>query len=412
MRGSARVRALQLLLAMLALAGGLFVWNAWTTGRDRATALGEATPGQRKFFVALATRPDAANFYKGLEPTERRKMAENMARHTDAPEMARLAVVLLGTLDEDARASLAATLAAIGPVQTQAVAAELKESGGFQRNAVFAALRAAGEGAVTEAAEQLAVPAARANAIAFLVERGRTAIPVAMPYLDHEDRDTRGAAADVLGKIRAPEAVEKLTTMYEEAPADERVAYLTALSSIADLRSEALLVKTLRDRSSPSELRSLAAIGLGRVGSPSAIRLLWGLQGESDLDLRLAVVSGLQTAGDEALSPGILSPFVLQVASGCRGPNSDRLIASALNSSLPSLALAAARAAVGREPSVEALRAAWSRFDPDLHGDVVDAICAALASTDSGLAELRALASSDHRAAAFAVRRLALAGES
>lgn len=395
---------------MLALAGGLFAWNAWKTGRDRAIALGEATPDQRAFFVSLATRPDAANFYKGLEPGERRRMAENMGRHTDAPEMARLAVVLLSTLDEDARASLAAMLEKMGPVQTKAVAAELKESGGFQRNAVFAALRAAGAPAVREAAEQLSVPPARANAIAFLVERGGAAIPVVMPYLDHADRETRGAAADVLGKVRSAEAVEKLTAKYASAPADERVAYLTALSSIADPRSEALLTKTLSDRTAPSELRSLAAIGLGRVGSSSGISLLWTFDAEPDLDLRLSAMSGLQAAGDASLVGKGPTAFVLEVASGIGGPIADGLIDKALRLGEAGTVLGAARASKGRGQAVPSLKAALSRFDPDLHGDVADAICAALASTDSGLAELRALASSDHRAAAFAVRRLSLVG--
>lgn len=403
---SPRRQAVWLLVGLLAFAVLLGAYSAWRTAEARKLALGSPSPAQRAYFVGSVERPEVESFFKGLSSAEKVRFAGNLGRH-DAPELAKLIVKLLATFDKEARDALTASLVQLAKTQPKAVAEQLTQTGGFQRYAIFQALAGAGNASLDCAADQLAVAAARTNAIAFLVSEGSSAVPPLLRQLGHKDKDVRAAAAEALGKLRAGEAVAPLTARYRTAPEDERIAYLTALSAIADPRTRELLRAAFTDPSSRPDVRSVSALGLGRIGRPEDLRLLWAAASTPDLDLQIAIVSGLQFAGEAALVEATVSVMSLKVAAGIRGPRSKALIERGLASGDRSLVLEAARAARRRPELVATLERALRRYDPALNGDLVDPVLEALAQSEAGHAVLRRLAN-DPALGSLASRWLAL----
>ncbi|MCW5943828.1 MAG: HEAT repeat domain-containing protein [Fimbriimonadaceae bacterium] len=404
---SPRRQAVWLLLGLLVFAVLLGVYNAWRTAETRKLALGSPSSAQRDYFVASVDRPEVESFFKALPSSEKVRFAKNLGAH-DAPGLAKLIVKLLATFDKDARDALTESLVRLAKTQTKAVAEQLTQTGGFQRYAVFRALAEAGETSLNATAGQLSVTDARTNAVAFLVSEGSASVPPLLRQLAHKDKDVRGAAAEALGKLRAREAVDALTERYRTAPVDEGIAYLTALSAIADPRSRDLLREAFVNPQTRPDLRSVSALGLGRIGRPEDLKLLWDASGTPDLDLQVAIVSGLQFAGEASLTEAPLSLISLRVAAGVKGPRSDALIERGLASGSRPLLAEAARATRRRPELVGALERAVRRYDPAMRGDLVDPLLEALAQTEAGHAVLRRLAD-DQAVGSLASRRLALA---
>lgn len=403
---SPRRQAVWLLIGLLAFAVLLGAYSSWRNTETKKLALGSPNAAQRDYFVGSVERPEVESFFKGLTSAEKVRFAQNLGRH-DAPELAKLIVKLLATFDKEARDALTASLVQLAKTQPKAVAEQLTQTGGFQRYAVFQALSGAGAASLDHAADQLAVADARTNAVAFLVGEGAAAVPSLLRQLGHKDKDVRAAAAEALGKLRSREAVPALTDRYRNAPEEERIAYLTALSGIADPRSRDLLRAAFADPRSRPDVRSVSALGLGRIGRPEDLWLLWEAATTPDLDLQIAIVSGLQFAGEAALESAVPTVVSLKVAAGVQGPRSLALIERGLASGDRRLVAEAARSARRRPELVAVLERALHRYDPALRGDLVDPILEALTQSEAGHAVLKRL-SQDSALGSLVARRLAL----
>jgi HEAT repeat protein len=381
-------------LALLILAAGAMAgWSSYQSRSEHRLALGPASPDQERFFAALSARPDAQTFYKKLAPGEKQTMAARLAEHEDL-RVAELAGLLLADFDPDARRALAVALGRLAARNHEAAISQLKHSGGFQRAGVFAALDSLGPEGVQAAAAALRRPESRTNAGAYLVQAGRHSVGVLLTALADRDKNVRLAAADALGKLGARESTPMLLSLIQRSDGADRTAFITALAGTGHPRGFAVLASTLGDGTAPAESRVQAALGLGRIGSDHAVRLLWRMFLASQGEMKAAAKAGLVLAGDAALVDGPPLAARLEIATEVRGGRSDSTILRALAD--PRLRLQALRAAKARGDLVHALEL-WLR-DPSFYqdGELVAAAVEALASTDRGqiaLSKLRSHAS-------------------
>ncbi|MFN3684598.1 MAG: HEAT repeat domain-containing protein [Fimbriimonadaceae bacterium] len=372
------------LLFLILVSVLLAAYNAYSTARDVRLATGPEGAAQRAFFIEAADRPDILTLYQGMTREEKLAAARNIARY-DHPKLAKLVAVLLQDFDAEARKALTETLRLIAARQPKAVAEELKNSSSFQYLGVTAALRSLGEGAIPYVVETLSNGDCRPRAIEFLVNSGAAAIPLVLPKLQATDKDVRLAAVEALGKLRAREAAAPIRKLFYEAPRADRMPYLTALATIAAPEDEGLLQAALNDAAYPTPLRAQAALGLGRIASPTAVRTLWRATGDRDPELVEAAVAGLRLAEDRALLHGSGSPKVVaEVCAGFETPLSNRTLATLLAHPDRAVLDAAVVASRGREALVGPLAAVLARANPEREGELVEAVVDALYSTEPG----------------------------
>jgi HEAT repeat protein len=382
-------RTIRSLGFMIGLGVVLASVNAFTVKRDISMATASKSEEQRQFFIGCAARPDMANFYKSLTPEVRYSMAQNIGRYDD-PQMAALLGTLLGDFDEHAREALTASLVRLAKIQTKAVAEQLKQKGSFQVIAVTRALVESGVPIESLVAEQLSVGDARVNAENLLVDRGTVSIPALLPKLSVTDNDVKLAAADALGKLRAREAIPTLLTLLKEAKPDQYISYLAAISGIGDPSTEGLLSSVITDETVPIPQRATTAVGLGRIGTPSAIATLWRYSDDPDLQLRQSVIAGLSTAGDRALAAHpTLDSAKLQVATGIQSAVANAVVAQAIGESI--LEISAIKSSESRPELVPVLIQHLAKKSVADDGDVITEILKALQSTDLGQREIAKL---------------------
>lgn len=401
-------RNLRAILLLVLLAGGLALLNAYTTRRDVDLATGPANEAQEQFFIAAADRPDIETFYKNLKHEQRVQMAERIGEHRH-PKIAELTGKLLNSFDPQARDALKASLKKLATSETEAVADLLKLGSSFQRLAVFETLDTLGDQAVGLAVARLDKGDFRANAGTYLLTKGKAPIAPLLALLKTtKERDTRLAIADFMGKARAQDAAADLEAWVEKAkswtpdppppPADEvkeaqakrdeSNAHLAAVASIGNPRSEPLLLRSVDDDFLPGPTRAQCLLGLGRIGSPSALARLWKEADSLDKLLAQSAIGGLQIAGDEALDESRPLPQLLAVAAGVRTPKSDAILRRGLASPL---LLQAAEGCAERPALAADLAAALRRTNPDEQGAAADALIRALSTTERGRQELGAL---------------------
>ncbi len=390
-RVSRMARTVRSLLFMALLGAVMAIANFVMNGRDVAAAIGPESNSQREFFVAAAERPDMLIFFKSLTPQQRLSMAENLGRYDD-PKLAKLIVKLLETFDTSAREALTVSLTTLAKKQPAAVAERLEVGGSFQQLAMQTALKSAGSSVLPLVAERLTVAGARPNAVALLVSQGSPSIPALLPMLEHKEKDVRLAAADGLGKLRAKEALLKLGSLYSSTTGDEHYGYLAAIAGVGDASSEQLLTDALNDDALPAPQRSQAALGLGRIGSGSAIDLLWKYAGVENRQIEQSSITALQVVGDRALSAERGTALQrIAVAEGIKTAVGDQVLSRGLRE--PSLRVRASQASAGRPLLVPVLLSQLQGLRAESAGDVADALIAALATTEEGQDSLRDLSS-------------------
>ena len=377
-------RTIVALAAMLLVGVALALLNVFTTRRDLALATGPQSADQRAWLVDAADRPDVAQFFKKLSHEQRVAMAKAVGRYDDAP-LAKLCGILLADFDVEARTNLADALKRIAMAHPEAVADQLKQKGSFQTLGVSAALRPLGRRALPGVVAMLANGDARPAAVAYLVASGDKAVAPLLPKLDDASADVRLAAADALGGLRAQSAVSDLLRVLDKAPPAERPAYLTALSAIGAPSTEALLATILRDPARPLAERTATALGLGRIGTPEAVHLLWENAASDEPTLSTAAYSALATVGPAALDePGQTSANRVQLAGLIPGAEADAVLRAALSD--PTTRLAAVDAGKERASLIPDFARLLSIARED--GDLAAALVSALSASPEGKSRL------------------------
>ncbi len=198
------------------------------------------------------------------------------------------------------REAIIASVTRLAAKHMDEVVAGLASAETFVRNGSALALSAQGEAAVPKLVEQLKVPAAAAAASVALSRIGPIVTPQVLPLLKGKQDDaTRIAAADLLGKLKDNRATPDLLRI-AKTPATSAAA-VSALASIADPRAKGELLAAIKSATFSSEVRSQAAVALGRIGGDDCIQALVATMNEDDLLLREGVVRGMAQAG----APGI-----------------------------------------------------------------------------------------------------------
>lgn len=396
-------RTIRSLLVISGIGITLALVNTFTLQSDIRTAVGPQSDGQKQFFVAAADRPDVAVFFKNLKPEERIAVAQNIARYDD-PKLASLIAKLLGDFDVEARTELGKSLTKLAKTQPQAVADQLKERGSFQQLAITQSIESLGTGAIPFVIKTLEVADARTNAVSFLVSQGEASTPALLPLLKSENKDIVLSAADALGKLKARDASPQLQVLYKAAAPADRAAFLTALSSIGDVRNEFIFREVLSNSREPLPLRSQSALGLGRIGSATATELLWKYAYADERELANSSITGLQFAGEPALSGRMTFDLVTaKVASGIKGPLADEALTQALAN--PSLTKEVAELCTERPTLVRPLLTTLKKLDLAEQGDLADSVLRALLTTDAGKGKVAALKSVDPILTALVARR-------
>ncbi|HJP83568.1 MAG TPA: HEAT repeat domain-containing protein [Fimbriimonadaceae bacterium] len=362
------------------MAAVLAAGNAYIQGRDRAMALGPASPAQKAFYIQLVDRPDVASFFKRFSPAEKLKIAKNLRQYPD-PEIIELAEAWLNDFDAPVRKELQSLLVEFAPQFPETMAKQLKNSGGFQKVGTFAALESQKSQSLPFVIEQLEVPEARSNAVEYLVGLGNEVGPRVLAKLNSKEKDTQLAAADALGRMGFAAAANRLLELYRNAEGADRSTLLASLANLGSSESEITFKELLVNPRTPASDRSSAILGLGRIGSPTAISFLWR-NIEKDPADKDEMIQALRLAGPAALRSGERPINLLQVATGITGPVADQTIRKALE--IPEAQLLATQFSESRSGLVDALVAQLRQLNPNQDGKLIERTVASLASTPSG----------------------------
>ena len=178
------------------------------------------------------------------------------------------------------------------------------------------AVRLAGEMQITEAVPALvgllahADPAMRFAAIEAAISlKASIAADALEQTLDDPERDLRVAAARALGALEHRPAAKVLATKTESketrvADISEKVAFFEAFGMVAgddgvDLLDRLLNGKRFLGKREPTDIRSAAALGLGKIGSQAARAALDHASDDGDAVVRSNVGRALRGEGAE-----------------------------------------------------------------------------------------------------------------
>lgn len=399
-RSQSRVaRSLRALVFIGLVGAALAGYSTYQTGTDIRLATGPRSDAQRAFYLAAADRPDLQLFYRGLSPAQRLAMAQRLSDYSDAKIVA-LTGALLDTFDEVAREALASSLVKLGRTNPDAVADLLGASGSFQQIAIARTLRDRPDHSVDLVAARLSKPDTRANAAAYLIGLGDEAEAPLLTALNASDHDVQMVAADALGKLRSRRAVTDLHRLYDAAPEADQLQLMSALASIGAPSSETRLSRVLVDEGKPVSLRTQAALGLGRIGSVTAVDDLLRFVRTEDAQFRDSLITALGSCGDAALARIQDRGLGIRVAALVSSPRADETLRAGLRSSdLQTLAVEQCADRPGLVPDLVAL----ARSTDD--GQTVDRIFGSLATTEEGAKAIRSL-QSDPRLGAWSAREL------
>lgn len=384
-------RAISSSLILFAVAGVLAATNVYSQNRDRQAALGPQSEAQKQFFIEAVDRPDISSFFKRFKSAEKVRAAKNLGRYQD-PKIVKLAVIWLTDFDVEARRELEMVLKVLAPKYPKELATELDKAGGFQKLGVANALRSAFDASLPFVIGQLSIAAARNNAVEYLAASEERAGAQVLPQLGSQDKDTRLAAADTLGKIGYLPAGPKILELYQKADTADKSAYLGALANLGDPALLLTFQSILQDKNAVPSDRASAILGLGRIGSDTAAKALWLELAEEPLD-RAQIIDALIVTGDTALKSGGSPTDRLQVAGGIRSPLADMEIEQALTRPRPTILvpeLAANRPSLAR-PLLKVL----TDLNPEKDGRMIESTVRSLLSTSEGKKLLLASPSQD-----------------
>lgn len=135
-----------------------------------------------------------------------------------------------------------------------------------------------------------------------LVKAGAPSVDPLIAALEHGNPSLRRLAANALGQIGDPRAVELLVAVLPDGDLHLRRLATTALGQIGDSRAVESLIAVLQD--APVRIREAAAEALGQLGDPAAVEPLIVMLRHASLDMRKAAAQALRKIGDpRAIKP-------------------------------------------------------------------------------------------------------------
>lgn len=129
---------------------------------------------------------------------------------------------------------------------------------------------------------------ARRCAIEALVRRGSAATAAVMSQLSSEDADVRTAAAVTLGRIGSPDAVPALADLLLDNELDTVIASAAALAAIGDARALLPLIGVLAHPNAAARHAAVSAIN--SIGHPDTAQYVADLLQDEDVHVRESAV--------------------------------------------------------------------------------------------------------------------------
>lgn len=135
---------------------------------------------------------------------------------------------------------------------------------------------------------------------------------------EEKDEGVRGGAAEALGKVGDPEALDLLKTAMKSDTAQIRRIAIGSIALIADKRGEDSLTEAINNQDDDNEARAQAAAGLGKIATPTALDTLLKTLDDDDLKLRSAAVAALARAGRPTASAPVNPEVITRLNSALR----------------------------------------------------------------------------------------------
>ncbi len=139
------------------------------------------------------------------------------------------------------------------------------------------------------------------DVLGALASRREECVKALLPLLADADDGVCSGAAEALGKVGSPTPVPQLIDAMHKRSAQVRRVAIGAIALIAHPSGEAALTEAINNKDDDNEARAQAAVGLGRIGTPTAIATLVKALSDDDLKVQVAAVDGLAHAGQPAI---------------------------------------------------------------------------------------------------------------
>ncbi|GIV06494.1 MAG: hypothetical protein KatS3mg016_2069 [Fimbriimonadales bacterium] len=290
------------LLFVLAVGGvmGSAVWNNIATNRLIEHATGTNRAQQTAALTALAQREDFFDLLQSRSLPARLRVASGVEVMNNADGV-KIALAMLRDPDPRVRDRFLDALKRIGRANLAATAEGLKHSDAKVRNGTVQVMIALGEESIPHALKMFEDPAGRGAATEVLVHFGARSVPGLLEIVrTTKDDGLRLDAIAALGRIGDRRAVDAILP-FLKLPVEKRRVVLSALGSIADPRTEGILIQALRSSDEDPDARAQVALGLGTMGTLSALRALKEALADLNLTVADAAALGLQRAGARAI---------------------------------------------------------------------------------------------------------------
>jgi HEAT repeat protein len=257
--------------------------------------------------ATLAQRDDFFDLLQSRKTPARLRVADGVEAMNNADGV-KIALAMLRDPDPRVRDRFLESLKKLGASNLAAVADGLKNGDAKVRNGAVQVMIALGEASIPHALKAFEDSGGRSAATEVLAHFGAKSVPGLLELLrTKEDEGLRLDVIATLGRIGDRRATDAILPFLNLPPEKRRVV-LAALGSIADPRTESVLIRALRSAQDDPDARAQVALGLGAIGAPNALRALQDALGELNLTVADSAALGLQRAGAKAL------PYLAQAA--------------------------------------------------------------------------------------------------
>ncbi len=286
--------------AVVAFIIGSAIWNNIVTNRLIEEATGRDLEAQKRALTLLSEREDFFDLIQSRRPPRRLRVAVG-AESLNNPVGVKVALAMLRDPEPRVRDRFLQALLKIGGDNLDALAEGLKNPDANVKNGTVKVMVQLGTRCLPVALKAFENADARSAAAEVLVQFGSASVPGLLEILNRAtDEGLKLDTITALGRIGDRRATDALLP-YLSLPTEKKRIVLVALGTIADPRVEPILIRALRSPAEDPDARAQVALGLGHIGTPTAIRALIDALGDPNLQVADSAAQGLQKAGGRAL---------------------------------------------------------------------------------------------------------------
>jgi HEAT repeat protein len=287
-------------LLVVAFVIGSAIMNNINTNRLLDDAVSGEPSRQKSSLTSLAEREDFFDLLQSRETPQRLKIAQGVESLDNAAGV-KVGLAMLRDPEPRVRERFIESLKKIAPHNLDSFVDGLKHADSNVKNGTVAVMAFVGEPSLPVALKAVENVDARVAAGNVLVKLGAASVPGLLKILkETQDEVIRLFVIETLGKIGDKRATPAILPYLSLTPEKKRIV-IGALGLIADPATEHQLIESLQNPEEDADARVQAAMGLGKIGTPSAISALIQALDNENLKIGDGAVTGLQQAGEKAL---------------------------------------------------------------------------------------------------------------